>query len=65
MVRIDEMKESVRIIRNCFKKMPKGPTLASSIPVRAQGEEFRRTEDPRGEALMYVVGDGSDRPYRW
>ena len=65
MVRIDEMKESIRIIRDCFKKMPKGPTLASSIPVRAQGEAFRRTEDSRGEALMYVVGDGTDRPYRW
>lgn len=65
MIRIDEMKESVRIIRDCFKKMPKGPTMSSRVPVRASGEAFRRTEDPRGEALMYIVGDGSDRPYRW
>jgi len=65
MVRIDEMRESVKIIRECFKKMPEGPTLASRVPVRATGEAFRRTEDSRGEALMYLVGDGSDRPYRW
>ena len=65
MVRIDEMKESVRIIRDCFKKMPQGPTMSSRVPVRASGEAFRRTEDSRGEALMYLVGDGSDRPYRW
>ena len=65
MVRIDEMKESIRIIRDCFKKMPQGPTMSSRVPIRASGEAFRRTEDSRGEALMYLVGDGSDRPYRW
>ena len=44
MVRIDEMRESISIIRDCFKKMPAGPTMASKVPVRATGEAFRRTE---------------------
>ncbi|MCJ2532300.1 MAG: NADH-quinone oxidoreductase subunit NuoD, partial [Candidatus Thermoplasmatota archaeon] len=30
----------------------------------AEGEGYARTEDPRGEALIYIIGDGSDRPYR-
>jgi NADH-quinone oxidoreductase subunit D len=45
--------------------MPEGRVMADSVPLRASGEAFRRTEDSRGEALMYLVGDGSDRPYRW
>jgi NADH-quinone oxidoreductase subunit D len=62
-VRIKEMRESSRLIKQALKEMPKGP-IRVKAPRRAQGEAFRRTEDPRGEALIYVIGDGSDRPYR-
>ena len=63
--RIDEMYQSMDLVRQALAKMPEGKVMAGSIPVRAKGEAFRRTEDSRGEALMYLIGDGTDRPYRW
>ena len=63
--RVDEMHQSMDLVRQALAKMPKGKVMSDSVPLRASGEAFRRTEDSRGEALMYLVGDGSDRPYRW
>ncbi|HIH79547.1 MAG TPA: NADH-quinone oxidoreductase subunit D, partial [Candidatus Poseidoniia archaeon] len=51
--RIDEMYQSMDLIRQALAKMPEGEVMADSVPVRASGEAFRRTEDSRGEALMY------------
>lgn len=62
-VRIEEMKLSCDLIEQALEKMPQGP-YRSKPPRRAEGEGFRRTEDSRGEALFYVIGDGDDRPYR-
>jgi len=62
-VRMKEMRESSRIIRQALKDIPKGEFRVKA-PRRAEGEAFRRTEDARGEAFMYVIGDGSERPYR-
>ena len=62
-VRIEEMKTSCDLILQALKKMPAGPYRAKP-PRRCEGEGFRRTEDSRGEALFYVIGDGDDRPYR-
>jgi len=62
-VRMGEMKESCKIIRQALKKLPKGP-IRVKAPKRPEGEAFRRTEDSRGEALIYLIADGSDRPYR-
>jgi NADH-quinone oxidoreductase subunit D len=62
-VRMKEMRESSRMIRQALKDMPKGPFRVKP-PRNAEGEAFRRTEDARGEALMYVIGDGTDKPYR-
>src|SRR3989475_7055383 len=62
-VRVEEMKRSCDIIEQALAKMPAGP-YRSKPPRRVEGEGFRRTEDSRGEALFYVIGDGDDRPYR-
>jgi NADH-quinone oxidoreductase subunit D len=62
-VRMTEMRESCKMIRQALKDMPSGPFRVKA-PRRADGEACRRTEDARGEALMYVVGDGTERPYR-
>lgn len=62
-VRMGEMFESCRIIRQALKKMPDGPVRVKP-PIRPKGEAFRRTEDARGEALFYVVGNGGESPYR-
>jgi NADH-quinone oxidoreductase subunit D len=63
-VRINEMYESCKIIRQALKKMPPGPVLGKVPHHYPKGEGYARTEDPRGEAFFYVQGDGTDRPYR-
>lgn len=64
-VRMDEMRESVNIVRECLKKMPKsGPIRVKPPRTAPVGTGMARMEDPRGESLMYVIGDGTDKPYR-
>ena len=66
-VRINEMIQSTHIIEQIIDEMPKQGPLRTKVPLpklRGKGEGFSRTEDPRGEASIYVVGDGSDKPYR-
>ena len=64
-VRMNEMKESMSIIRQALKGIPEGPIMAEKVPRRApKGEAFGRMEDPRGDASMYIIGNGSEKPYR-
>lgn len=64
-VRMGEMRESMKIIRRGLKELPKGEIMAERVPKAApQKSVYGRTEDPRGEAGMYVVGDGTNKPYR-
>ena len=65
-VRMDEMKESVRIIRQILnQKIPEGPIMAQYKAVRPPaGEIFDRSEAPRGELGFYIVSDGSGTAYR-
>jgi membrane-bound hydrogenase subunit alpha len=62
-VRILEMYESIRIIRQCLVKLPAGPIDADikDIPV---GEGIGRVEAPRGECFHYIKSDGTNRPIR-
>lgn len=62
-VRMQELYDSMAMIRWALDHMPKGE-FRIKTPKRPQGEAFRRTEDSRGEALFYMIGDGTDRPYR-
>ncbi|MCM8799448.1 MAG: nickel-dependent hydrogenase large subunit [Candidatus Omnitrophica bacterium] len=63
LVRIKELYESIRIIRQCLDKMPKGEieTKIKEIPA---GEGIGRVEAPRGECFHYVRSDGTNRPIR-
>jgi NADH-quinone oxidoreductase subunit D len=63
-VRIDEMYESCNIIRTCFKMMKAGPVRVKSPKTAPAGHSFVHEEDPRGEGLMYLIGDGTDKPFR-
>ncbi|HEX9908696.1 MAG TPA: NADH-quinone oxidoreductase subunit D [Thermoplasmata archaeon] len=63
-VRMDEMWESCKIIRQSLKKMPKGKWRIVAPRTAPVGTGLGRVEDPRGEGMMYLVGDGTDRPYR-
>ncbi len=66
LVRIREMRESVRIIRQALDQLPPGPHTAKvSRNFRApEGEAFSRIEAPKGELGFFMVGDGSIAPYR-
>lgn len=66
MVRMREMEESVKIIRQALDGLPAGDVQAA-IPKTLRppaGEVYVRTESPRGEIGFYIVSDGSPKPYR-
>jgi len=65
-VRMREMKECVRILRQCFKQIPDGPVIAK-VPRKFKppaGDAEIRVEAARGDMSWYVVSDGSEFPYR-
>jgi len=68
MVRIEEMFQSCKIIKQCVQKIKalgKNAPYRYKVPAKVPaGRTFARLEDPRGESVMYMVSDGSDRPYR-
>jgi membrane-bound hydrogenase subunit alpha len=62
-VRILEMEESVRMIRQCLDKLPPGE-IDANIKDIPPGEGLGRVEAPRGECIHYVKSDGTNRPVR-
>jgi NADH-quinone oxidoreductase subunit D len=66
MLRLDEIRESIRIIDQCLHEMPDGPIMARIPrliripPARA----FISIESPRGHYACYAMSDGSDQPFR-
>ncbi|HUT64003.1 MAG TPA: nickel-dependent hydrogenase large subunit [Anaerolineae bacterium] len=62
-VRLLEIIESIKIVKQCMDDMPDGPIDAhiKSIPA---GEGVGHAEAPRGEVLHYVRGDGGNSPVR-
>ena len=91
MVRVEEVRQSARIIKQCLNEMPEGPiaSLDRKVvpPKRGEmkrsmealihhfklytegfhvpaGEVYVATESPKGEFGVYLVSDGSNKPYR-
>lgn len=91
MVRITEIRESLRIIDQCLRDMPDGPftvDIPEIVPPpkpdvyknmenlihhfkyvsqgfkAPKGEVYSSIESPKGELGVYIVSDGSERPYR-
>lgn len=91
MMRIAEIRESLKIMRQCITDMPAGPVMSIdrkvAPPPRAEmktsmealihhfkiftegfkvpeGEVYAAVEAPKGEFGVYLVSDGSNRPYR-
>ncbi|KQO50736.1 NADH-quinone oxidoreductase subunit D [Sphingomonas sp. Leaf257] len=91
MVRVEEVRQSARIMKQCLAQMPEGPVMATdrkvTPPKRGEmkrsmealihhfklytegyhvpaGEVYVATESPKGEFGVYLVSDGSNKPYR-
>ncbi len=66
-LRVQEVYQSIRIIEQALDQLPEGE-VASSLGRRLlrppAGEVYLRAENPRGELGVYLVSDGTDRPYR-
>ena len=89
--RMEEMRESVKIIKDCIKKMPTGPVktidgkitppkkedLKNSMEALIhhfklfsegfrvpEGEIYVPVEAPKGEFGVYLISDGSNKPYK-
>lgn len=91
LMRMEEMRQSLKIMTQCLDQMPKGPVLSTdpkvAPPRRAamktsmealinhfkhytegvrvpEGETYTAVEAPKGEFGVYLVSDGSSKPYR-
>ncbi|MBS0278153.1 MAG: NADH-quinone oxidoreductase subunit D [Proteobacteria bacterium] len=91
LMRLMEMRQATKIMRQCIEKMPAGPVVAESHkvvpPRRAEmkrsmealihhfklytegfhvpaGEVYAAVEAPKGEFGVYLVADGTNRPYK-
>jgi NADH-quinone oxidoreductase subunit D len=65
-VRVREMEESVKLIRQALDRLPEGD-VQEKVPKRVKppkGEAYGRSETPRGELGYYIVSDGGTNPYR-
>ncbi|MCL2884198.1 MAG: nickel-dependent hydrogenase large subunit [Oscillospiraceae bacterium] len=58
-VRIREIFESIKIIRQCIELIPADKTIDQPVKGNPDGETFARLEQPRGEVLYYVKGNGT------
>ncbi len=66
MVRVREMKQSIRIIEQLIDSIPEGDFQAKTKAVLKlpKGEFYSRVETARGEFGVYIVSEGAMTPYR-
>jgi NADH-quinone oxidoreductase subunit D len=69
MVRVLEMRESVRILEQALQDIPPGPVMDAKAKIRGfrpkPGEAYGRIEAPKGELGFYLISDGGTSPYRY
>jgi NADH-quinone oxidoreductase subunit D len=67
-MRVEECRQSVRILRQAFEQIEKWPEddILGDLPkkMRPEGEAYARVESARGDMGCYVVGAGKEEPYR-
>ena len=66
LVRVAEMRQSLRIVEQAVESIPDGPIMAKVPKVLKPpvGEVYVSIEAPKGELGYFVVSDGSTQPYR-
>ncbi len=69
MIRVLEMRESVKILQQALPKIPTGPIIDPKTKLRGfrpkAGEAYGRIEAPKGELGFYLISDGGPNPYRY
>lgn len=69
MIRILEMRESIKILEQALRDIPAGPIIDPKAKLRGfrpkAGEAYGRIEAPKGELGFYLISDGSPNPYRY
>ena len=69
MVRMLEMRESLKILQPAMRDIPSGPVVDPKAKLRGfrpkPGEVYGRIEAPKGELGFYLISDGSPNPYRY
>ena len=69
MIRVLEMRESVKILQQALRDIPDGPIMDPKAKLRGfrpkAGEVYGRVEAPKGELGFYLISDGSANPYRY
>lgn len=67
LVRMEEMRQSREIVLQALDGLPEGPVMAERVPKVIKppaGEVFHTNESPKGEIGVYLVSDGTNKPYR-
>jgi NADH-quinone oxidoreductase subunit D/NADH-quinone oxidoreductase subunit C/D len=68
LIRLDEIRQSLRILRQVVRDIPEGPILAGKPQWQVRvpaGESYGRVEGPKGELGFYVVSNGKANPWRY
>jgi NADH-quinone oxidoreductase subunit C/D len=68
LVRLEEMRQSVRILKQALKDIPEGPIMTGKPQYQLRvpmGESYGRVESPKGELGFYIVSNGKANPVRY
>ncbi|MBI2759199.1 MAG: NADH-quinone oxidoreductase subunit D [Chloroflexi bacterium] len=68
LIRIDEIRQSLRILEQAVKQIPEGPINSQKPQYQVRvpaGEAYGRIESPKGELAYYLISNGKPNPWRY